>query len=169
MKTPYRLAILFLSLSVALFAQSNGRSAEPSPAQTATFQYYASEAPLDESVSPDLRLAAAFCQVHALSTGPQKLCWKRLKEALVQAGVVSSYPSTPYAYQAGDELVSRYGFRKINIKNPYDAPIGAILVYKDNGEVGGRGHAEIRTVHGFASDYTSRGYCKFRLTGVYVK
>jgi len=165
MKTPYYLAILFLSLSALLFTQANGRSTEPMEG----FRYYASEALVDENVSSDLRLAAAYCQVHALSTGPQKLCWKRLKEALVKSGAVSSYPSSLYAYQAGDELVARYGFRKINITNPYDAPIGAILVYKDKGEAGGHGHAEIRTIHGFASDYTSRGYCKYRLTGVYIK
>lgn len=161
MKTSYCLAILVLGLGSTLFARSNGRSDLP--------QYYAQEAPVDSRVSSDLRLAAAYCQIHALSAGQQKLCWRRVKEALVQAGAVSSYPGTPYAYQAGDELVARYGFRKIDIDNPYEAPVGAILVYKDDGEVGGRGHAEIRTLHGFSSDYVSRGHCKFRLTGVYIK
>jgi hypothetical protein len=165
MKPLYRLAILFLSLPAPLFAQYNERFSEPANAAP----YYAREADLDRGVNSDLRLAAAYCQTHALTTGQQKLCWRRVKEALVQSGAVSSYPSTPYAYQAGNELVSRYGFRKINIHNPYDAPVGAILVYKDNGEAGGCGHTEIRTLHGFASDYISRGYCKFRLTGVYVK
>ena len=172
MKLQYCLAIVFLGLSAPLFARSNGRATEsfpPSLQEANVTQFYAREAPWDRSVTSDLRLAAAYCQTHALSKGQQKLCWRRVKEALVQAGAVSSYPSTPYAYQAGDELVSRYGFRKINISNPYDAPVGAILVYKDNGEADGNGHAEIRTLHGFASDYNSRGYCKFRLTGVYVK
>jgi len=141
----------------------------PSAPPASVSPYYATEAPLDKRVSSDLRLAAAYCQLHALTAGQQKLCWKRVKEALVQSGAVSSYPETPYAYQAGDELVTRYGFRKVNISNPYEAPIGSILVYKDNGEVGGRGHAEMRTLHGFVSDYFSRDYCKFRLTGVYIK
>jgi len=162
------LAIFFLGLAAPLFAKSNEHPQAGFPVSQVS-NVYAQEAPLDPRVSSDLRLAAAYCQLHALSTGQQKLCWRRVKEALVEAGAVSSYPESLYAYQAGDELVARYGFRKINIDNPYNAPVGAILVYKDNGEVGGRGHAEIRTLHGFSSDYISRGYCKFRLTGVYIK
>lgn len=157
------LAIFCLGLAAPVLA-GNGRLQASNPAPV-----YAREATVSPGVSADLRLAAAFCQLRALSTGQQKLCWKRVKEALVQAGAVSSYPKTPYAYQAGDELVARYGFRKIEISNPYDAPLGAVLVYKDNGEVNGWGHAEIRTLHGFVSDYVSRGCCKFRLTGVYIK
>jgi hypothetical protein len=158
--------IFLLCLSAPLFAQNNRMAS----AQAANgMGYYASEAPLDPSVSADLRLAAAYCQLRAFSTGEQKICWRRVKEALVKAGAVSSYPATRYAYQAGNELVTRYGFRKIDIRNPYDAPVGAILVYKDDGEVGGFGHAEIRTLHGFASDRVSRGYCKYKLTGVYIK
>ena len=160
------LAVCFLWLAVPLLAKSNGVS---QAGLRPVAQFYAQEAPVDARVSSDLRLAAAYCQSHALSVGEQRLCWRRVKEALVKAGAISSYPETPYAYQAGDELVARYGFRKIDVENPYDAPVGAILVYKDNGEVGGRGHAEIRTLHGFSSDYISRGYCKFRLTGVYIK
>lgn len=162
-------AIFFFGLSAPLFARSSGLPHRVVPQATNGGQFYAQEAPYDTRVCADLRLAAAYCQLHALTAGQQKLCWRRVKEALVQAGAVSSYPSTTSAYQAGDELVARYGFRKINIGNPYDAPVGAILVYKDNGEVGGNGHTEIRTLHGFASDYMSRGYCKFRLTGVYIK
>jgi len=162
------IAIFLVCLPAPLFARPNGRP-DGGLMATNVSPYDAQEAPLDNRVSSDLRLAAAYCQLHAFSVGEQKLCWKRVKEALVQAGAVSSYPASPYAYQAGDELVARYGFRKIDISNPYEAPVGAILVYKDNGEVGGHGHAEIRTLHGFVSDYLSRDYCKFRLTGVYIK
>jgi hypothetical protein len=55
------------------------------------------------------------------------------------------------AKQAGSELTNEYGFKKLNLKNPYKAPIGAVLVYGGRGA----GHVEIRTSDGFVSDYFS--------------
>lgn len=165
--------VIFLCFTSTLLAQSNRRSpgsARPEPQAAAIPQYYAREAPAGSPACADLKLAAAYCLTHTLSKNHhENLCWRRVKEALVQAGAVSAYPKTQYAYQAGNELVERFGFKKINIDNPYDAPVGAILVYKDNGELDGAGHVEFRTLHGFVSDYASRGYCKYRLTGVYIK
>ena len=43
------------------------------------------------------------------------------------SGIISSYPKTAYAKQAGDELVRDYGFKKLPIRDPYKAPIGAVL------------------------------------------
>ena len=162
---------VFVGVAAPVFAQSTGNVDRLSSASKASVvsSYYAQEAPLDTRVGSDLRLASAYCLLHTFSTRSRNVCWRRVKEALVKAGVVSSYPESVYAYQAGDELVARYGFSKVNIRKPYDAPVGAILVYKDNGEGGGMGHVEFRTQHGFVSDYASRGYCKFKLTGVYIK
>jgi hypothetical protein len=91
-------------------------------------------------------------------------CWRYVKQALLQAHVVSSYPGTAYAKQAGPELV-RYGFKKISVKNPFKAPVGAVLVYGGRGA----GHVEIRTASGFVSDFESAKPSKRPLIGVYVK
>ena len=119
-------------------------------------------APLDPSIDPKLQRAATIAEERA---GPRTKarCWQYVKEALVSAGAVDSYPATPYAYQAGEELARNYGFKKLPITNPYDAPLGAVLVY------GGRGHVELRTKNGFVSDYHSNYRCFFPLIGVYAK
>ena len=56
-------------------------------------------------------------------------CWHYVKEALFASGAVASRPKSVLAKQAGDELVSSFGFKKLPIKDPYKAPIGAVLVY----------------------------------------
>jgi hypothetical protein len=78
-------------------------------------------------------------------------CWRYVKRALVAADVVDSYPDTRLAKQAAVELPNEYGFKKLNVTNPYKAPIGAVLVYGGSGA----GHVEIRTRKGFVSDYFS--------------
>jgi hypothetical protein len=89
-----------------------------------------------------------------------------VKEALVAAGVVSSRPKTPLAKQAGQELVSSYGFKKLPVSNPYEAPIGAVLVYGANRVAG---HVEIRTSGGFVSDFRSKTPSRRPLIGVFAK
>jgi hypothetical protein len=95
-------------------------------------------------------------------------CWRFVKVALLQAGAVGAYPKTNYACEAGTELTTRYGFVRLPIHDPYRAPLGSVLVYSGGG-VGGAGHVEIRTEHGFASDYHSPWRCRYRLIGVYAK
>lgn len=93
-------------------------------------------------------------------------CWRYVKNALIEAGVVSSRPSSPWAKMAGSELVQKYGFVKLSrVKSPLEAPVGAVLVY------GGQdaGHVEIRTASGFASDFTSRTPYPRPFLGAYVK
>jgi len=93
-------------------------------------------------------------------------CWRYVKNALVDAGLVSSRPDSPWAKQAGEELCRKYGFVKLDhVKNPLDAPIGAVCVY------GGAdaGHVEIRTATGFVSDFTSRTPYPRPFLGAYVK
>lgn len=92
-------------------------------------------------------------------------CWKYVKDALLAANVVSSRPESAWARQAGVELTSNYGFKKINTMNPYAAPVGAVIVY------GGQdaGHVELRTESGFASDFISRRPYPRPVLGIYVK
>jgi len=94
-----------------------------------------------------------------------KRCWRYVKNALVAAKVVDSYPQTRYAKQAGEELTRRHGFRRLPITDPFKAPVGSVLVYGGKGA----GHVEIRTAGGFVSDFESRTPSKRPLLGVYIK
>ncbi len=95
-------------------------------------------------------------------------CWRYVKQALVESGACSSYPRTQYAYQAGRELVRNYGFKRLAMRDPYAAPMGAVLVYGPDGD-GGAGHVAIRTRNGFASDYRTSNRCKYPLLAIYGK
>ncbi|MEI6561819.1 MAG: hypothetical protein WCO68_07020 [Verrucomicrobiota bacterium] len=92
-------------------------------------------------------------------------CWRYVKEALLEANVVDTYPQTPLAKQAGDELIQKHGFRRLSIEDPFKAPVGAVLVYGGRGA----GHVEIRTPGGFVSDFESPTPSKRPLLGVFVK
>jgi hypothetical protein len=92
-------------------------------------------------------------------------CWRYVKEALLAANVVDTYPQTALAKQAGDELINRHGFRRLSISDPFKAPIGSVLVYGGPGA----GHVEIRTADGFVSDFESPTPSKRPLLGIFVK
>ena len=124
----------------------------------------APRASYDSRMDPCMIKASRIADANAFRHSTLR-CWRYVKNALLQAGAVSRYPSTNYAFQAGSELTSRYGFIRLPIHDPYRAPVGAVLVY----EGGGAGHVEIRTAHGFASDYRSAWACRYRLIGVYAK
>lgn len=96
---------------------------------------------------------------------PTWRCWHFVKDALVAARVIDSRPASPWAKEAGDELCERYGFMKLNVRNPMQAPVGAVLVY------GGAdaGHVEIRTRTGFVSDFISATPYPRPFLGAYVK
>ena len=121
-------------------------------------------AKVDPRLDPKLAHAATLAQERAYAQS-QAACWHYVKHALVSAGVISSYPKTAYAAEAGDELMRSYGFKRLPIRDPYQAPIGAVLVYgnKDHG------HVEIRTKDGFVSDYHSKYRCFYPLIAVYGK
>lgn len=124
-------------------------------------------AKVDPRIDMKLIRAASFAQERA-SAKSKAHCWQYVKEALVAAHVVSSYPRTSYACQAGEELERSYGFRKLaGVHNPYDAPMGAVLVYGEGSN--GAGHVELRTKDGFVSDYHSRYRCKYPLIAAYAK
>ena len=93
-------------------------------------------------------------------------CWHYVKEALFASGAVATRPKSVLAKQAGDELVLSFGFKKLPIKDPYKAPIGAVLVY---GSRRAAGHVEIRTKTGFVSDFRNKKPSRRPLIGIYAK
>lgn len=110
-----------------------------------------------------VRAAAAIARrsVRARSAG---LCYRYVKRALLAGGAVDHYLGGVAACEAGP-LLEREGFVDIlglagaGIASPYDAPTGAVIVYKATATATDRnriyGHIEIRTDDGFASDYFS--------------
>lgn len=121
-------------------------------------------AKVDPRLDPKLTQAATLAEERAHAHS-QASCWHYVKHALFSAGVISSYPKTAYAAEAGDELMRSYGFKRLPIHDPYKAPVGAVLVYGDKNH----GHVEIRTKDGFVSDYHSKYRCFYRLIAVYGK
>ena len=122
-------------------------------------------AKLDPKIDPKLCRAATIAEERAHAHS-HSLCWHFVKEALVAAGVLRSRPTTMLAKQAGQELVSNYGFKKLAVSDPYAAPLGAVLVYGANKAAG---HVEIRTKDGFVSDFKSKVPSPRPLLGVYAK
>ncbi len=120
---------------------------------------------VDGQIDPKLRRAATIAEERARAHSRSK-CWRFVKEALVAAGVVKSRPKTGLAKQAGQELVNQYGFKKLPVSNPYDAPVGSVLVY---GAKRAAGHVEIRTETGFVSDFRSKTPSHRPLIGVFAK
>lgn len=92
-------------------------------------------------------------------------CWRYVKRALKKAGVVDCYPRTAFAKQAAVELPERYGFKEIEVTDPFDAPVGSVLVYGGRGA----GHVELRTETGFVSDHASLKPSPRPLIGVFIK
>jgi hypothetical protein len=146
----------FGSSSMAYFPTEVSFTYRPQPAR----------AQHDSRIDPHLLKAARIAEENAFPRSTMR-CWRYVKEALLKSGAVGAYPATNYACQAGGELTSRYGFVRLAIHDPYRAPVGSVLVYRGGGA--GAGHVEIRTEHGFASDYRSPWRCRYQLIGVYAK
>lgn len=122
------------------------------------------DATVDSRLDPRLQKAATIAQERANARSRSR-CWQYVKTALVESGVIHSYPKSNYATQAGDELVQNYGFRKLPIHDQFAAPIGSVLVFGHGTE----GHVVIRTKSGFVSDYWTKNRCKYPLVAVYGK
>lgn len=122
-------------------------------------------AKVDPSVNPKLMRAATIAQERAHAHSKSR-CWHYVKEALMASGVIDQRPTTALAKEAANELVSKYGFKKLPIRDPFQAPLGAVLVYNARGSAG---HVEIRTKNGFVSDFRSKTPSKRPLIGVYAK
>jgi len=119
----------------------------------------------DRQLDPKLMRAATIAEERAHAHS-RRQCWHAVKEALLASGAISSRPKTEYAKQAGQELVNNYGFRKLPVNDPYQAPVGSVLVYNANRTAG---HVEIRTKDGFVSDFRSKTPSHRPLLGVFVK
>lgn len=124
------------------------------------------QAAVDPRIDPRLRKAATIAQERS-SAHTKARCWRYVKEALLESGAVSSYPKTNYACEAGEELSHNYGFQKLPIRDPYAAPVGAVIVYAKGS--GGAGHVEIRTKNGFVSDYHATVRCYYPVLAIYAK
>jgi hypothetical protein len=122
------------------------------------------DAPVDARLDPRLRKAASIAQERANARSKSR-CWQYVKTALMDSGVINSYPKSNYATEAGDELVRDYGFKKLPIHDQYAAPVGSVLVFGH----GAAGHVVIRTKTGFVSDYWTSNRCKYPLVAVYGK
>ncbi len=122
-------------------------------------------AKIDGQVDPKLMRAATIAEERAHAHS-RRQCWHYVKEALLASGVIGSRPTTAYAKQAGQELVNNFGFKKLAVSDPYQAPIGSVLVYDANRAAG---HVEIRTKDGFVSDFRSKTPSRRPLLGVFVK
>jgi hypothetical protein len=122
-------------------------------------------APVNPDISPALTRAATIAQDRAHASSKSK-CWRYVKQALLAAGAVDSYPQTANAKEAATELVSNYGFQKLPITDPYAAPVGSVLVYTAKGAPG---HVELRTKTGFVSDFNTDKPSKRKLIGVFAK
>ncbi len=116
-------------------------------------------------LDPKLLRAATIADERANAHSKSR-CWRYVKEALLASGAVSSYPKTEYARQAGDELVSSFGFVRLAVRDPYQAPVGSVLVY---GSGRAAGHVEIRTPTGFVSDFRATTPSRRPLIGVFAK
>ena len=122
-------------------------------------------AKVDPRLDPRLMRAATIAQERSHAHSKSR-CWRYVKEALLASGVIDSRPKTALAKQAATELVQDYGFKKLPIRDPFAAPVGAVLVYNARRAAG---HVEIRTKNGFVSDFRSKTPSKRPLMGVYVK
>ena len=122
-------------------------------------------AKVDPRLDPRLMRAASIAQERSHAHSKSR-CWRYVKEALLASGVIDSRPKTALAKQAANELVQDYGFKKLPIRDPFAAPVGAILVYNARGAAG---HVEFRTKNGFVSDFRSKTPSKRPLMGVFVK
>ncbi len=122
-------------------------------------------AKIDPRLDKRLVRAATIAQERSHAHSKSR-CWHYVKDALLASGVVKSRPTTILAKEAGEELVRSFGFKKLPIHDPYQALIGAVLVY---GTRRAAGHVEIRTKTGFVSDFRNEKSSRRPLIGVYAK
>ena len=142
------------------YSSNPSLGAAPSRGTTYYFGPKSSNIRYDKRMVQAAQIAADRARNHSTSR-----CWHAVKNALVDAHVVDSRPTTEYAKQAADELSGKYGFRKTSIKDPFCAPVGSVLVYGGRGA----GHVEFRTATGFVSDFRSPTPSNRPLIGVFVK
>ena len=122
------------------------------------------EAILDAAIDPVMLKAGSIAE-HRARPHSTLLCWRYVKEALVAAGSVDSYPQSSFAKEAGNELVNKYGFVRLSVRSADRAPVGSVIVYGG----GGAGHVELRTSAGFVSDYRCSRPSGLPFIGAYTR
>jgi hypothetical protein len=122
-------------------------------------------AKVDRKIDPKLMRAATIAEERAHAHS-RSMCWHYVKEALLASGVIDSRPKSEYARDAATDLVTNYGFKKLEVRDPFAAPVGSVLVYGSGRSVG---HVELRTKNGFVSDFRSPTPSRRPLIGVYAK
>ncbi|MCC6273046.1 MAG: hypothetical protein IT572_06230 [Deltaproteobacteria bacterium] len=146
------LAVLLLAApSLAREAKRPAAAYFPAPAEDVMLY--------DEKLLEAAELAKLSARKHS-----RKRCWRAVKNALLEANVIPYRPTSRYAWQAGEELEQDFAFQKLDITDPYEAPLGSLLVYGG----GGAGHIEFRVEEGFVSDFTNPRPSQRPLIGVYV-
>jgi hypothetical protein len=120
---------------------------------------------VDRHIDRRLTQAATIAQERAHAHSRSR-CWHYVKDALLASGVIDSRPKSELARDAASDLVSNYGFKRLNVSDPFSAPVGSVLVYGTGRSVG---HVELRTREGFVSDFQSKTPSRRPLVGVYAK
>lgn len=133
---------------------------QPASRSLSFFGSLASSRRYDSRMLRAAEIATSRAYAHSHGT-----CWRYVKNALLDAGVVDSRPKTGYAKEAASELTNDFGFRRISCTDPFKAPLGSVIVYGGRGA----GHVEFRTKTGFVSDFTNVKPSSRPLIGVFVK
>ena len=155
---PQRIDISKLEPAESLYRKIEAQA--PASRSLSFFGLFSSSYNYDSRMMRAAEIASARAYAHSRGT-----CWRYVKNALLDAGVVNSRPKTGYAKEAAAELTNDYGFRRIPCSDPFKAPLGSVIVYGGKGA----GHIEFRTKTGFVSDFTTATPSKRPLIGVYVK
>lgn len=163
----FRLSILLVALlSTAAVASADQSLLDKSKTRPLTAEEQPMFGPKSHGLHYDARMIRA-AEIARKRAHPHMTwhCWAYVKDALVAANVISSRPTSAWARQAADELTRNYGFKQLPISNPMKAPVGAVIVY------GGpdAGHVELRTEHGFVSDFISTSPYPRPVIGIFVK
>lgn len=159
------ITLILFSFSTADASQQIGRkikshSTSDSASQLGNEASSADKSLLDPRMADAVKIAESNARSRSL-----RLCWRYVKRALLAADLVESYPGTTYAKSAGTELSENFGFKKLPVSDPFDAPVGSVLVYGGRGA----GHVELRSDDGFVSDFVSVTPSPRPLIGVYFK
>jgi hypothetical protein len=161
------LPILFAALlSITAITSAEDSLLDKTKVRSLTAEEQSSFGPKSHGLRYDPRMIRA-AEIASERAHPKMTwhCWAYVKDALVAANVIPTRPTSAWAREAGDELTRRYGFKRLSTRNPWDAPVGAVIVY------GGQdaGHVELRTETGFASDFISSEPYPRPVLGIYIK
>jgi hypothetical protein len=131
---------------------------------SSSYRQPAPKAIMNPDIDPVMVKAGNIAEGRALSHS-SLFCWRFVKQALMKAGSVSSYPQTACAKDAGRDLVEHHGFVKLAVCRASQAPVGSVLVYGG----GGAGHVELRTTRGFVSDFRSSHPSRLPFIGAFTR